>query len=159
MVDNLGANSVVFTREKDGARMSLTDASGMNRVSHSNINWPSRSPRVDASMSPVNANTSEVLSASSQPMILGRNLKTASTWTTGPPGLVTGNTKKNQYEVFEESAWSIVFKDVQEKNKVGCRVRDCVCVAAAFVEFVSVEESAWLTVFMKRKSFIFARFR
>ncbi len=63
-----------------------------------------------------------------QPVIVGRNLQTATTWTTGPPGLVTGHTKKNQYEVFEESAWAGLFKDLQDKNKVCDGVHVCVYV-------------------------------
>lgn len=57
-----------------------------------------------------------------QEIIYGRNLSTGQRWETGSPGTLTGNEKKNQYEVFEESAWSIFLKDIQEKNKVNLTV-------------------------------------
>ena len=108
---------MVFTRERELTRLSLTDANGVQHVSHTNLG-PRASPRVD-NISPSSFGGGDYM-VSPQNVVLGRNLKTGSTWVTGPPGVVTGNTKKNQYEVFEESAWAIVFKDVQEKAKVCC---------------------------------------
>jgi hypothetical protein len=128
MAEGLGGSNVVFIKEREGMRLSASEGHPlpptlrMSQVSQGTYNTRT-SPRAEAS-SPINVNMTPVMETP-QPIIVGRNLQTASTWTTGPPGLVTGHTKKNQYEVFEESAWAGLFKDLQDKNKV--RLFFCVC--------------------------------
>lgn len=128
-LDKLSMNStgeaVLFSKAPDG---NITVSHGDMSAYASYRSSQSHTPQDDMTFNSQRTDTDnysftyQQAAEEPQEIIYGRNLSTGQRWETGSPGTLTGNEKKNQYEVFEESAWSIFLKDIQEKNKVNLTV-------------------------------------